>query len=69
MQTSYSLPLTEYLTGTLTIRIKVGKETLAQAMRMGIDPEELENIAAFKLMEIDQQISGLLGVESSAWNE
>lgn len=69
MQKSYLIPLTENLTGTLIVRIKVGKETTAQAMRMGIDPEELQNIVHDKLQDITDSVAEVLRIESDGWEE
>ncbi len=55
--------LTEDVTATVQVSIKVGKEMRAHALRKGIGLEEIENAAGQKLQEIMAELAGILGVE------
>lgn len=63
MRATYPIPLNEQLTGTLSIALKVGKETAIQAQRLGIEADELENLLGQRLQEIVEQLGDLLGLE------
>lgn len=61
MKASLPVAITEEITGTLTVSIKLGKEMMAHAHRLGIDLEDLENAAAQKFQEIFHQVAELVG--------
>ncbi len=66
MKADLPVALTNEITGTLSISIKIGKETRAHMQRKGIDPEEVENAAAQKLQDILREVAGVLGVDIDA---
>lgn len=62
MKADLPVELTDQITGTLSVSIKIGKEMRAHALRLGIDLEEVENAAAQKLNEILLDVASILGV-------
>ncbi len=62
MKADLPVALTDEITGTLSISIKIGKETRAHALRKGIDLEEIENAAEQKLQDVLREVAGILGV-------
>ena len=63
MKADLPIVLTDDVTATVSVSIKIGKEMRAHAMRKGIGLEEIENAAAQKLQEVVSELAGILGVE------
>ncbi len=57
------IQLSEHITGTLQIKLSVGKEMRQQSLKEGYGAEEIENLLGTKLQEISQTIADALGLE------
>lgn len=63
MRLTYPIPLSKDLVGSLRVSISVQRETAAQALRLGIDADELENLIGQKLEEVAQVLGDYFGQE------
>lgn len=54
--------LSDKITGTLTIKLSVGREMSLHAEREGYGPEELQNLISQRMQEIATDISAALGL-------
>ncbi len=57
------IQLSEHITGTLQVKLSVGREMRQQALIAGYGAEEIENLLGTKQQEIAQAIADALGLD------